>query len=255
MTASLPPLIFAHSRGVVTAQYAVMPPEGVLESRLPGFTGVVARILTAPPMGARFAQMLLEIAPGGGTLAPRNDGLEHVFYLLSGALQLELAGAAHPLAPGGYAYAPVGAAYHLHNPGPAPARLMWIKRPYEAIHLPPPAPLVGRRADLPRENRQPDGRYWQYLLPPGDMAFDLEVNILGFGPGAYFPCVETHIMEHGLYMLEGQGLYLLAGDLHEVQTADFIWMGPYCPQFFYCTGQGEAAYLLYKDVNRDVHFD
>jgi len=26
------------------------------------------------------------------------------------------------------------------------------------------------------------------------------------------------------------------------------------PQQFYCTGWGEAAYLLYKDINRDVRF-
>jgi (S)-ureidoglycine aminohydrolase len=31
-------------------------------------------------------------------------------------------------------------------------------------------------------------------------------------------------------------------------------MGPYCPQFFWCTGWGDAAYLLYKDVNRDIRF-
>ncbi|HET7034230.1 MAG TPA: hypothetical protein VFI42_00965 [Thermomicrobiaceae bacterium] len=55
-------------------------------------------------------------------------------------------------------------------------------------------------------------------------------------------------------MLEGQGIYLLAGDWHEVEPTGFIWMAPYCPQDFFCTGWGEAAYLLYKDVNRDVRF-
>jgi (S)-ureidoglycine aminohydrolase len=81
---------------------------------------------------------------------------------------------------------------------------------------------------------------------------DMEVNILSFEPGTYFPFVETHIMEHGLYMLEGQGLYLLGREWHECWAGDFIWMGPYVPQQFYATGWGETAYLLYKDVNRDV---
>ena len=81
-----------------------------------------------------------------------------------------------------------------------------------------------------------------------------EDYVLTVEPGVYFPYVETHIMEHGLYMLEGQGLYLLANDWHEVQQDDFIWMGPYCPQHFYCTGWSPAAYLLYKDVNRDIEF-
>ncbi|MCA9877735.1 MAG: hypothetical protein KC442_08135, partial [Thermomicrobiales bacterium] len=52
----------------------------------------------------------------------------------------------------------------------------------------------------------------------------------------------------------GQGIYMLAGDQHEAQTDDFIWMGPFCPQYFVCTGWSDAAYLLYKDVNRDVTF-
>jgi (S)-ureidoglycine aminohydrolase len=38
----------------------------------------------------------------------------------------------------------------------------------------------------------------------------------------------------------------------EVQATDFIWMAPYCPQFFFCTGWEDGAYLLYKDVNREV---
>ena len=251
----LPPGVAARSRAVVTPQYAVLAPEGVLASALPGFRGTVARILTAPPMGARFAQLLLEVAPGSGTVAPRDDGLEHVFYLLGGAVDLTIGAAAHRLAPGGYAYVPAGTSYGLRCPdGGEGARLLWIKRPYQPIDLPAPAPLVGHRAEVPRHTPHTPGRYWQYLLPPDDLAFDLHVNILGFQPGVYFPYVETHIMEHGLYMLEGQGLYLLGGGQYEVEAGDFIWMGPYCPQFFWCTGWGEAAYLLYKDVNRDVRF-
>lgn len=248
----LPPTIFAHNRGVVTAQYAVMPPDGILASRLPGFVGTTVRIQTAPAMGARFAQMLLEFEAGGGTTATRNEGLQHLFFLLSGSVEVEIGGEAHRLRPDGYAYVPAGTSYALR--AGEESRLIWIKKPYEAIDLPTPAPIVGHRDNLERNRPHTEGRYWQYLLPADDLAFDMNVNILGFQPGNYFPYVETHIMEHGLYMLEGQGLYLLAGDWHEVQPDDFIWMGPYCPQHFYCTGWGEAAYLLYKDVNRDVRF-
>ncbi|HLI50551.1 MAG TPA: (S)-ureidoglycine aminohydrolase [Thermomicrobiaceae bacterium] len=252
----LPAGIFGHNRAVVTAQYAVMPAEGVLASRLPNFAGTTARILTAPPMGARFAQILLEIDSGGGTVSPIDDGLEHFVYLLEGALELGIDDTVHHLAPHGYAYVPAGHAFHLRANGDVDAgtRLLWIKRPYEPIDLPAPPPLVDRRDDVERSTSHTEGRYWQYLLGSGDLAFDFEVNILGFQPGVYFPYVETHVMEHGLYMLEGQLLYELAGDQHEVWETDFIWMAPYCPQFCFCTGWGEAAYLLYKDVNRDIRF-
>lgn len=252
----IPPGIFGRNRAVVTSHYAVMPAEGVLASRLPGFGDTTARILTGPPMGARFAQILLEIDPGGGTDKPINDGLEHFFYLVGGAAELGIDGAAHPLRPHSYAYLPAGHSFNLRSNGDEQARVIWIKRPYEPIDdIPAPESRVGHRDDVPRSTMHTEGRYWQFLLGNGDLAFDFEMNILGFQPGVYFPMVETHVMEHGLYMLEGQMLYELAGDQHEVWATDFIWMAPFCPQFCFCTGWEEAAYLLYKDVNRDIRFE
>ena len=251
----LPPLIYAHNRGVVTPQYAVMPPEGILASQLPGFEKTVVRFQTSPEMGARFAQAMLEMEPGGGTTQPRDDGLEHVFYLVSGSVELTIDGEAHELTPHGYAYVPVETSYAIRAQGEEESKLLWIKRPYEAIDLPVPDPIVGHRDNLEKNRPHTEGRYWQYLLPVDDMAFDMQVNILGFAPGVYFPYVETHIMEHGLYMLEGQMIYQLGSDLHEVQAHDFIWMSAYCPQFCFCTGWEEDAYLLYNDVNRDVKFE
>lgn len=250
----IPPGIFGKNRAVVNSQYAVMPAEGVLASRLPGFIGTTARVLTGPPMGARFAQILLEIDPDGGTTKPINDGLEHFFYLVGGSVELSIDDSSHQLRPHGFAYVPVGRSFDIQTKNDERARLIWIKRPYDPIDLPAPEPRVGHRDDVPRSTMHTEGRYWQYLLGSGDMAFDFEVNILGFQPGVYFPMVETHVMEHGLYMLEGQMLYELAGDQHEVWETDFIWMAPFCPQFCFCTGWEEAAYLLYKDVNRDIHF-
>lgn len=250
----LAPGIASRSRAVVRPHYAVFPAEGVLGSALPGFQQTIARILAAPALGARFAEMLLEIGPGGGTTVERDDGLEHLFYVLSGHVALALDGTTHDLAAGGYAYVPIGHRYALRDRTQDGSRVIWIKRPYEPIDLPAPQPIVGNRAALDKHRPHTEGRYWQYLLPTDDLAFDMHVNILAFAPGSYFPYVETHIMEHGLYMLEGQGVYLLAGDWHEVEPTDFIWMAPYCPQDFFCTGWGEAAYLLYKDVNRDVRF-
>jgi (S)-ureidoglycine aminohydrolase len=252
-TMILPPTIFAHNRAAVTSQYAVMPPDGILPSRLPRFEGTSVRIQTAPDMGARFTQMLLEIEPGGGTSAERNDGLQSFLYLLSGMVEVTIDGTAHGLQPHGYAYVPAGQSFGVRG-GDSESRLIWIRKPYEVIDVPAPQAIVSHRDQVTKERPHTEGRYWQYLLPPDDIAFDMHVNILGFQPGVYFPYVETHIMEHGLYMLEGQGLYLLGGDWHETQADDFIWMGPYCPQHFYCTGWGEAAYLLYKNVNRDVSF-
>jgi (S)-ureidoglycine aminohydrolase len=249
-----PPGIFGHNRTMVTPHYAVMPPEGILESRLPGWDGTLVRFHTSPAMGARFAQALLEIASGSGTTEPLQDGLEHFFYVVSGTIELASGAQRESLDAGGFAYSPAGAALSLaaHD---GPANVIWIKRPYKTIpgHA-TPAALFGHRDRVKRRLKHTDGRAWQHLLPDEDLGFDMAVNILSFAPGTHFPFVETHIKEHGLYMLQGQGLYLLGREWHECWTGDFIWMGPYVPQQFYCTGWQEAAYLLYKDINRDVEF-
>lgn len=249
------PGAFAYGRGVVRRNYAVMPPEGILPSCLPAFEKTMVHFQAAPALGARFAQALLVIEPDGGTVAPVDDGLERFLYVLSGPVDLTVGGDAWEMTDEGYAYLPAGRPFTLRTRPGTPARVLELKRPYIAIDLPAPDPLVSNRSAVePVNHTGTQGRSWQHLLPLGDMRFDMEMNILSFAPGLYFPDIETHIMEHGLYMLEGHGLYLLENEWHEVWQGDFIWMGPYCPQQFYALGWETSAYLLYKDVNRDVVF-
>lgn len=249
------PGAIGHNRGVVRPNYAFMPPEGVLVSRLPHFEKTIARILAAPVLGARFAQYVLEIEPGGGTREPfREDGIQHFYYGLEGELRMSLDGGEAPaFGPGSYAYVPAGTSFTLRNDGAAPARVLGLRKRFEPAGFPAPEPILSHRDAVPMTNHTGmEGRGFQFLLPYGDMRFDFEMNLMWFKPGVCFPAVETHVMEHGLYMLEGQGLYLLGTEWHEIWERDFIWMGGYCPQQFYPTGHEDACYLLYKNVNRDV---
>jgi (S)-ureidoglycine aminohydrolase len=59
-------------------------------------------------------------------------------------------------------------------------------------------------------------------------------------------------MEHGLYILQGKGLYLLNEDWVEVEAGDFLWLRAFCPQACYAGGPEPFRYLLYKDVNRHM---
>jgi (S)-ureidoglycine aminohydrolase len=244
-----------HNRGVVRPNYAFLPPEGVLKSRLPHYEATAVRFLAAPVLGARFAQFVLEIEPGGGTRAPTAEpGIQQFHYVLSGSVIARVGDSAPAeLSAGGFLYAPPGVPVSLRNESGGQARVLSLRKRYEAIGLPPPEPILSHQDQVPRTNHTGlEGRGFQHLLPFGDLAFDFEMNLMWFSPGTFFPAIETHIMEHGLYMLHGQGLYLLGTDWHEIWAEDFIWMGAYCPQQFYPTGPDEAAYLLYKDVNRDV---
>jgi (S)-ureidoglycine aminohydrolase len=233
-----------------------MPPEGIMDSYLPRWEKTVVRFQAAPQLGARFAQALLEFAPGGGTREAFSDALERFLFVTRGGpvdLTIEN-GPPLRLEREGFAYLPPNTRFSVRNDGPEAAAVIGLKRPYESAGMPTPEPIVSHRAAVEKVNHGTEGRTWEHLLPYGDMRFDMEMNILSFAPGAHFPDVETHINEHGLLMLQGQGMYLLDRDWHEVWEGDFIWMGPYCPQLFYPTGWEPSSYLLYKDVNRDVRF-
>lgn len=241
------------SRAVVERNYALLPPEGWVVSVLPGWRDTEAHILTAPAMGARFSQYMLNVANGGGTSTELPAEVECFFFVLDGLMELVVDGKAVKMSPGEFAYLAPGEHLELRNLSPHVTRVLWIKKRYEPLPgLAAPRTIVGHEGRIRAENYM--GReklLMKHLLPDG-LAFDMAVNIFTFQPGGMIPMVETHIMEHGLYMLEGQGVYLLDQRWMEVQQGDFIWMGPYCPQAFYAGGDTASRYIYYKNVNRDV---
>ena len=88
------------------------------------------------------------------------------------------------------------------------------------------------------------------FVDPDDARHDMHVNIVTFKPGGSIPFEETHVMEHGLYVLQGKGVYKLNRDWVEVEAGDFMWLRAFCPQACYAGGPDDFRYLLYKDVNR-----
>ena len=92
-------------------------------------------------------------------------------------------------------------------------------------------------------------------LLPVDERFDMNMHILSFAPGGCHPFVETHVQEHGAYLYEGEGVYLLNDDWIPVKAEDFIWMGAYCKQCCYGVGRTRLSYIYSKDCHRDAGID
>lgn len=237
------------SRAIVRRNYAILPPEGMAISVLPEWRDTVARVLAAPAMGARFAEYLLELAPGGGTQQGLRESVQMFLYLLEGQAELELNGRSHRLAAGGFAYGRPGTRFALR--ATSAARLLWLKKTYVPFER-SPADHVGDEAAVKGETYMGIEGILLKTLLPADLEFDMAMNIFTFPPGYSLPVIETHVMEHGLYFLQGQGLYYLGDTWSEVKAGDFIWMGPYVPQGFYATSGTPSRYLYYKDVHRDV---
>ncbi|SIN68703.1 bifunctional allantoicase/(S)-ureidoglycine aminohydrolase [Agromyces cerinus] len=248
-------------RAIVTEAYTVIP-KGVLRdivtSNLPGFTATRSWILARPIAGfaTTFSQLIVEIAPGGGAERPEQEaGVEGVVFVTSGELSLVLEGEPHVLQAGGYAYLAAGTAWSIANAGVGATSFHWIRKAYERVDgIPAPASFVTRDQDVePREMPGTNGAWaTTRFVDPDDLAHDMHVNIVTFQPGGTLPFAETHVMEHGLFVLEGKGVYRLNDDWVEVEAGDFMWLRAFCPQACYAGGPGPFRYLLYKDVNRQI---
>jgi (S)-ureidoglycine aminohydrolase len=246
-------------RAVFAEAYAVIP-KGVMRdivtSFLPHWERTRAWILARPLSGfaETFSQYILEVAPGGGSDRPEPDGgAEGVLFVVDGMLTLTLAGKTHAMGPGGYAYIPPGAGWAARNGGDQPARFHWIRKAYEAVEgLEAPEAFVTRDQDVdPVPMPGTEGRWaTTRFVDPADLRHDMHVTIVTFQPGGVIPFEETHVMEHGLYVLEGKAVYRLNRDWVEVEAGDFMWLRAFCPQGCYASGPSRFRYLLYKDVNR-----
>ena len=258
--AGLPPQTALHTqRAVFTEAYALIP-RGVMRdivtSYLPHWTDARAWIIARPLSGfaETFSQYIVEVFPGGGSTKPEPDpGAEGVLFVVAGQASVTIEGKAHTLRTGGYAYLPPGCKWKLANKGKASLRFHWIRKAYQAVDgLEAPTAFVTNERDLtPVPMPDTDGAWaTTRFVDPADVRHDMHVNIVTFEPGAVIPFAETHVMEHGLYVLEGKAVYRLNTDWVEVQEGDFMWLRAFCPQACYAGGPGRFRYLLYKDVNR-----
>ena len=256
----LPPQTQIHTgRAVFTDAYAVIP-KGVMSdivtSYLPFWDKTRAWIIARPLSGfaETFSQYIMEVQPGGGSAQPEPDAdAQGVLFVVEGEIAVTLDGEKYVLTPGGYAYLPPASGWTLANEGSAVARFHWIRKAYEFVEgLDVPDPLFLNEANIaPSAMPETEGRWaTTRFVDPADLRHDMHVTIVTFEPGGLIPFEETHVMEHGLYVLEGKAVYKLNKDWVEVEAGDFMWLRAFCPQACYAGGPGRFRYLLYKDVNR-----
>lgn len=248
----------SQSSAIFTQAYAVIPGgamRDIVTSELPGWTGTRAWILARPLSGfaETFAQYAVEVAPGGGSDNPEPDtGAEAGIFVADGELALTVDGSRTIIGPGGYAYIPPGRSWAARNDSNAAVQVHWVRKRYvPAAGLSTPDPIVSSDAEVPIDWVDRAGNWGTTrFADPTDLRHDMHVNIVTFEPGGRIPFAETHVMEHGIYVLEGTAEYLLNRDWVSVEAGDFLWLRAFCPQACIATGNGRFRYLLYKDVNR-----
>jgi (S)-ureidoglycine aminohydrolase len=230
------------TRSAHQANHILQTPETFVRAPLPGMRNATAIVHVSPAAGAAFVQYTVEFA-ADGALSPGSH--QRFLYVLEGTIDVD----GQALGASDFAYLPP-------NTGDVearlPARVAVFEKPYRPLAgTTGPAALVGSesRAAVTYLNDDP----WLEVraLIPDDPAFDFRVNTMIYQPGAALPAVEMHVMEHGLLMLEGGGIYRLGDCWYPVDAGDFIWMSAYCPQWFGALGKSPAKYLIYKDWDRN----
>jgi (S)-ureidoglycine aminohydrolase len=234
------------TRSSQQSNYLLLTADTFVRTTLPGMKACSAIVHVSPALGARFTEYTAEFEAGGelgSTTAQR------LIFVIEGGLSLEVSGKSNALGERGYAFLPEGLPHRVV--ATKVSRLAVIEKPYQALDSVASPHLIISNEDAvdshPLEN---DPSLQVKCLLPDQISFDLAVNTMVYQPGAALSMVEMHVMEHGLIMLEGGGIYRLGDSWYPVTAGDFIWMGPWCPQWFGAIGKVPAKYLIYKDWNR-----
>ena len=234
------------TRSSQQSNHSLLTADTFVRTTLPGMKACSAIVHVGPVLGARFTEYTAEFEAGGelgSTLAQR------FLFVIEGSVKLEVDGKSSKLGRCGYAYLPE--ALHHRVVATKVSRVVVVEKPYQALDsVDPPHSIVSSENAISSHALDDDPDLQVKCLLPDDMSFDFAVNTMVYQPGASLSMVEMHVMEHGLMMLEGGGIYRLGDSWYPVTAGDFIWMGPWCPQWFGAIGKVPAKYLIYKNWNR-----
>ena len=234
--------------------WAVIPKTGLVNNVIPNIVGGKVSIICSPKLGASFTQYVIEAPKGCHTTDPfaKEERIESFIYIEEGQVKISLEGKEDLYTSGGFAYSPAGVGISFKVESEY-AKILLYKQVYIPYKDLKPYVVTGNINDIPyRIYDDMHNVHIKDFLPSDDLAFDMNMHILSFQPGGCHPFVETHVQEHGMYILDGEGMYLLEDHWMGIKKTDFIWMGAYCQQAAYGVGTTDFTYIYSKDCNRDV---
>ncbi len=226
--------------------HILQAPDTFVRTALPGMKNASAIVHVGPALGAGFTEYTAEFEPKGEL---GNTAAQRFIYVMEGAVTLEAKDKRHELGARGFAHLPED--FSRKIVAREKSRVAVVEKSYERIEkAEAPRLLVSSEDAVSSHALDGDADLQVKCLLPDEPQFDFAVNTMVYQPGAALSLVEMHVMEHGLIMLEGGGIYRLGDSWYPVTAGDFIWMGPWCPQWFGAIGKVPAKYLIYKNWNR-----
>lgn len=236
------------TRSVYRGDHALITPESHVFSPLPDWTNTLGAYLISPAMGSHFVMYLAKMQENAKSSTPPND-VERFIFVIQGKLTLtNVSGINHNLMVDSYVYLPPNFEHFLKSD--ASATLVVFERRYAYLENHSTEQIVGSTDKQPLLETPGEVFELRKLLPTS-APYDFNIHIMDFHPGEFLNVKEVHYNQHGLLLLEGQGVYRLGDSWYPVQAGDAIWMAPFVPQWYAALGKTRTRYLLYKDVNRN----
>jgi (S)-ureidoglycine aminohydrolase len=234
--------------------FALIAPEGLVNNVVPGFRNCTMSILGSPKLGASFVDYIVTMHKGGKNSQgfAGQEEIESFVYMIEGEVKASAGEQEFILKESGFLYCPPGTKMYLENLHEGDSKFFLYKQKYKPLDGRAPWVVSGHANEI--EYRDFDDMHNVHLkdLLPTDIDFDMNFHILSFDPGASHPFIETHVQEHGAYLLSGDGMYNLDNNWIPVKKGDYIYMGPYVHQAGYAVGSERFTYVYSKDCNRDV---
>lgn len=232
--------------------YAIIEPDGLVKNNIYGYENCDISILSSPKLGASFIDYIITVKKNGKNIEGIGSDTDEVFlFVIEGQLEVYNSDKKTSLTSGGYFYSRAGQKLYFENLSEYNAKILLYKRKYKKLKDFIPDTICGNINDIPyKKFEEMDNVFIKDLLP-SDFAYDFNFHILCFKSGASHGYLETHIQEHGAYILSGKGMYNLDNNWYMVQKDDYIFMASYCLQGGYGVGQDDFVYIYSKDCNRD----
>ncbi|KAG7030165.1 (S)-ureidoglycine aminohydrolase [Cucurbita argyrosperma subsp. argyrosperma] len=237
-----------YTRSVYKRDHALITPESQVFSPLPEWTKTLGAYLITPALGAHFVMYLAQMQEKSKSGLPPHD-VERFLFVVRGAVKLtNSSGISEKLTVDSFAYLPPNFDHSVKCD--SSATLVVFERRYASLENHHPNQIIGSTDKQPL--LETPGEIFQLRkLLPMSMPYDFNVHVMDFEPGEFLNVKEVHYNQHGLLLLEGQGIYRLGENWYPVQSGDVIWMAPFVPQWYAALGKTRSRYLLYKDTNRD----
>jgi len=241
------------TRSAYYRDHALITAESRVWAPLFAWKNTRGSILITPASGAQFSMYIASMGIASVAAPPPSRAERFVMITDGSATMTKPDGETITLGSNSYFFFPADTSATLTSE--KGANLLIYERIYALNITEGPAPqlLHGDVESSPLLESSPEVFKLRKLLPQTP-EYDFNIHIMDFEPGEYLWTKEIHYNQHGLMLLEGQGIYRLADKWYPVQAGDAIWMAPFVIQWYAALGNTATRYIIYKDVTLNPLF-